>query len=247
MNVSCINQNWKQRKLNRGIERDWELCSWADQTCKPGAACGILPRYKRFKWNYGEENSCILHQALFALYSRGIRLAAVHPRLWGRFALDMVTKLAESIIQLCWNTSCFKVKIWTWICIFAQYARPRVLAIHTTRTDTHLRLVGKYYPCWCDTPNPSARYRLDKLLPMPNTSGCRSVCMCGSGALCHAWVVGQQLLPIWELNVKHASAFKCDCRLQVPFRAPGKASMGVNRRGAHYPAHHLPAIKSVRI
>lgn len=103
--------------------------------------------------------------------------------------------------------SCFKVKFWTWIRISAQYTGPRVLAIHTTRTDTHLRPTGKYCPCWCDTLNPSTSYRLEKLLPMPNTmitfsaSSCRSVCICGSGALCHTWVMGQQLLPIWELNV----------------------------------------------
>lgn len=57
----------------------------------------------------------------------------------------------------------------------------------------------------------------------------------------------RQLLPALELNVQHGRAFRCDCRLQVPFTVPGKASMDAQQRQACYSAHHLPAIKSVKL
>lgn len=54
---------------------------------------------------------CFEHYLFYTPEAQGSQLYT--QKLWCRLPLDMGVKLAESINQLCWDTSCSKLKFWS--------------------------------------------------------------------------------------------------------------------------------------
>lgn len=157
--------------------------------------------------NWGQIHCSALNTICFTLQRH--KAHSCRPRSLCRLTLDIAVKLAESINQLCWNISCFKLKFWSWSQVFAHYTKPRVLRIHTvvTYTSTWGQLEVITLLMWHT--DPLARYRLDTLLPtlwslfLPDVAGTTRVDVWEQSLLpCFALAVTRhKLLPLWQLRV----------------------------------------------